>query len=529
MVVGSRVDDPVRQRGSRTGAGCGGSRWSKANWSTTIPGNPSSSRSRSTAGVITPRSSAISGRSGPSARPTASNTRAARPALPAPADGGRARRPEPPSRRRSRGSGRSARGRTARSVCRSRSIHHRYPRRRSAGQSYSGLPHSCPVRENASGGAPATMPSWKSSGWRRGRRCPATRRSRRRRTGARRRRPRSARSARHSRSNRTWSATAPRPSNRSQSPIQNAWRSRKSSTSAALTGARGDGQQARPRGERRTRPCTASGSGRAARAAASATTTGRRRPASRRIGRPPRPSRPPGSEVRWSWTPLERAAVHASVTDARRCFTVAPTPARLDMCRPACPIAPAEAHRDPVPDAHRRRRTVPRQAVRRRRRRCLGRRLPRWPRPAARRRPLSRARRQRRWREAALHRIDAQIERRPLGGRVRRRRRGAVASTRSRPGPTCSGPGATSCDARSPAGQHDLAGEISEGALLLKAAAANAKNASERRLIDARARRRSTTARSRSRRSATWPRRRAVRRGRAHAGAPRPAPRRGRS
>ena len=78
-----------------------------------MPGRPSSSRSRSTAGVITPRSSATSG-SGPSSRSTAWKR-----AAPGPRRQRAARRasgcpPARPSRRRSRGSGRSARGRRAR-------------------------------------------------------------------------------------------------------------------------------------------------------------------------------------------------------------------------------------------------------------------------------------------------------------------------------------------------------------------------------------------------------------------------------
>ena len=65
--------------------------------------------------------------------------------------------------------------------------------------------------------------------------------------------------------------------------------------------------------------------------------------------------------------------------------------------------------------------------------------------------------------------------RRPLGGRVRGRRDRAAGSTRSRPGPTRSAPGATSSSASSPPGRTDLAGELSEGVLLLERGAERAE------------------------------------------------------
>ena len=117
----------------------------------------------STGGVITPRSSAISG-SAPSAVEGGVERRAPRPALPAAAQARGARRAAPPSRRRSRGSGRSARGRRARTCGGSARSTSGSPRRRSAGQSYSGLPHSWPLSVNASGGTPATASARKSSG-----------------------------------------------------------------------------------------------------------------------------------------------------------------------------------------------------------------------------------------------------------------------------------------------------------------------------------------------------------------------------
>ena len=89
----------------------------------------------------------------------------------------------------------------------------------------------------------------------------------------------------------------------------------------------------------------------------------------------------------------------------------------------------------------------------------------------------------RRWREAALHRVDAQIEGVRWAGEF-------AVDTAGRWEYTIEawtdvfGTWRDELRRKVLASQHDLAGEISEGALLLKAAAANAKNASERRLID---------------------------------------------
>ena len=162
---------PCRSRGSRhgsrTGGGCAGSSGSNANCSTIIPGRPSSSRSRADGrsdhaevlGDERKRSRRARARA-PSRRTPRDRARAA--------SGRRARcasRPAPPSTPRNHGSGRSGRGRTARaSVAAVRSTSGSGARR-SAGQSYSGLPHSCPLAANASGGAPATRPVWNSSGW----------------------------------------------------------------------------------------------------------------------------------------------------------------------------------------------------------------------------------------------------------------------------------------------------------------------------------------------------------------------------
>jgi starch synthase (maltosyl-transferring) len=89
----------------------------------------------------------------------------------------------------------------------------------------------------------------------------------------------------------------------------------------------------------------------------------------------------------------------------------------------------------------------------------------------------------RRWREAELHRIDAHIDGVRWAGEF------AVDATGRweyaiEAWTDVFGTWRDELDRKVLAGQHDLAGEISEGALLLKAAAANAKNASERKLID---------------------------------------------
>ena len=89
----------------------------------------------------------------------------------------------------------------------------------------------------------------------------------------------------------------------------------------------------------------------------------------------------------------------------------------------------------------------------------------------------------RRWREAALHRIDAQIEGVRWAGEFAVDATGRWEYT-IEAWTDVFGTWRDELRRKVLASQHDLAGEISEGALLLKAAAANAKNASERRLID---------------------------------------------
>ena len=79
--------------------------------------------------------------------------------------------------------------------------------------------------------------------------------------------------------------------------------------------------------------------------------------------------------------------------------------------------------------------------------------------------------------------IDAAHRRRALARRVRRRRHRPLGVHDRGLDRRRSAPGATSCSARSAAGQHDLAGEMSEGVLLLADAAGRAK-ASDKALIE---------------------------------------------
>ena len=127
------------------------------------PGSPSESRRRSTAGVITPRSSATSG-SAAELPPGGVERRAPGAAPPATRARRRARPRARPSRRRSRGSGRSARGRRARR-CAAAARPTSGSRGAAAPASRrAGCPRAGPCRCRRPGGAPATTPSRNSSG-----------------------------------------------------------------------------------------------------------------------------------------------------------------------------------------------------------------------------------------------------------------------------------------------------------------------------------------------------------------------------
>ena len=207
-----------------------------------MPGSPSSSRSRSTGGVITPRSSATSGSSVPSSRGDGVEQRPPGPAAPA------------PRARVGVAVGHRPVGDEAAEVVEPRGVEQRQrapqaldppaiPAPRAARPSRTaGCPTAGRGRENASGGAPATHARrWNSSGWARW--SALLRRDVDRDVAEQphaRARPRSARSAAHSRSNRTWSASASAPGEAAPSPRSSSARARGTrASSAALTGARG--------------------------------------------------------------------------------------------------------------------------------------------------------------------------------------------------------------------------------------------------------------------------------------------------
>ena len=205
----------------------------------------------------------------------------------------------------------------------------------------------------------------------------------------------------------------------------------------------------RPAGPARPRTptptCTASRGGRAARAAASATTTALRRRASRRTRAPRARAVPDGSEVGWSWTPLVRGRFIEG-----RCRILP-----LGVPAPKRRRTPGQDP-DQLPRADGRRWTLPGQAHGRRH-------GPRSPptssatatrscaRSCATRRPAPAAG----WRRRCTR--STRTSTASAGRASSRSRPRAAGSGRSRPGATCSAPGATSCSASTPPGRTDLA------------------------------------------------------------------------
>ena len=120
-----------------------------------MPGKPSSSRSSSTSGVISPRSSTITG-SSPSSRSAARKTAAPGPGRPVPVARGLRRRRHRPVARRSRGSGRSGRRRRGRASAAAARSTSGTPRARARPSRRAGCPTSGPRSLSGSGGAPAT-------------------------------------------------------------------------------------------------------------------------------------------------------------------------------------------------------------------------------------------------------------------------------------------------------------------------------------------------------------------------------------
>ena len=166
-----------------------------------------------------------------------------------------------------------------------------------AGRSRSARPAARPRRRRA--GKSSGCARWSAP-------LSARRRSGCRRSAARRARARRRAARAHSRSKRTWSATAPGPAKRSQSPIQNACRARNASSSAGSPAPRA---RRAARASRRT-PSRGmygepSSSGGPSGSTCHHDWPGRGEPVDER-DTPPGPSRPPGSEVRCSRIPLER-------------------------------------------------------------------------------------------------------------------------------------------------------------------------------------------------------------------------------
>ena len=166
------------------------------------------------------------------------------------------------------------------------------------------------------------------------------------------------------------------------------------------------------------------------------------------------------------------------------CALCCPNPhSTRDRCLAAAAETPTGPHRRPVPDPSGRRRTPPDQARRRgpdpRRGRCV----PGRPRAAACRHPLPRSPRGALAGGAAAP--DRRADRRqPLGRRVQGLSGRPAGSTRSRPGPTCFGTWRDELERKLAGGQHDLAGEMSEGVLLLRATAKATADPGERALIE---------------------------------------------
>ena len=247
-----------------------------------------------------------------------------------------------------------------------------------------------------------------------------------------------------------------------------------SRSSPRRTGARGIGQQPRPGREGRRAPCTASRSGPAARAAASATTSGRPRRASRRsayasVARGARRAARWGAAGR-RWTsgssrdevttsarglghmPRRSARPAAQRNRPRRHPDRAPEPdpSTAGATRPSARSATRSPCRaDVFRDGH----DVLRAVVRYR---------------APGRRALARA---------PMHRIDAHVDGDRWAGAFAVDALGPLAVRRSRPGPTPSPPGATSCSARSTPARTTSPASSREGVVLLEARRARAKGA----------------------------------------------------
>ena len=268
----------------------------------TIPGSPSSSRSRSTGGVITPRSSAISG-SSPSSRAAASKTARPGPRRQRPRSGGVVARRDGPvgdeaaevvdarqvdQLEASAGSARSTSGTRVRASPASRRA---------------GCPRAGRSRSSRPAGRRRRARAGRARGGPRGRRRRARRRSARRRSAARRARRRSAQRAPLAlEAHLVGDRASPGERRPVADPVR--VRARRSARSPPrVTGASGPRAGRRARERRRGAVRRAVLVGRAERQDLPPRLPRRGEPVDER-GTPRGPSRPPGSEVGWSRTPL---------------------------------------------------------------------------------------------------------------------------------------------------------------------------------------------------------------------------------
>ena len=268
----------------------------------------------------------------------------------------------------------------------------------------------------------------------------------------------------HSRSKRTWSATRRRPRSASQSSIQYPWRSRNASISARVDAARrarraapGERREGRGRLVRRAGRPSGGPSGSTCHhdCPASASQSTKRYASS--------PSRPPGSEVGWSRTPL-RALRFMRLRPCRRTEIPHDAPAEEPARRASRSRTSGRARLRPLPG----------QAHRRRPGRGLGdvfrdghdmlRAAVRYQPPGA-----------RAWREAPLEHA-----RRSLAGTFEPTGP-AAGSSSSRRGSTASRRGGTSSSARSRRARRISPASSSEGAVLLGARVAHRRGGARRR------------------------------------------------
>ena len=470
-----------------------------------MPGRSSDWRSRSTGGVITPRSSASSG--SPSTGSSSAAAACSNSARPGP-------RFHDPRRASSSRLGHGPVGDEPAEVVDPREVEHleRPPQplgppavadgAAAPASRTTGCPTAGPVSEYASGGTPATRPVLEQL-----RMSPVVGRPRRHVdrdvahqahaavVGVR-------RAARvHSRWKRTWSAIAPRGPNFFQSAAQKPCGSMKSSSSDFDTGAAGVAEQprrSRERGRRLVRRPVAVR--RAQRQHLPPRLTRRPRASRRTCTRRARACRSAGkldgAGRRWfDWTLVCDFGSEGFIRSPYRILRgVVPT----SQTQPT-----ARADPDPVPGARRRRRPLPGQTLHRRHRRRLGGHLPRRARQAARRRQVPRAEQQGLAARLRSRAIDKHVDGVRWAGEfpvdaIGRWEYDIEAWT------DVFGTWRDELERKIVAGQHDLSGELSEGTVLLKDTLTRTKDKAEKALIEhalahARGRRRSRVRQARRR------------------------------